>query len=32
LVAVPVAAVIGVLARHGIDKYKASRLYTGLSD
>uniref|UniRef100_UPI004048676C AI-2E family transporter n=2 Tax=Yoonia sp. TaxID=2212373 RepID=UPI004048676C len=32
LVAVPVAAVIGVLARYGIEKYKDSRLYRGLSD
>ncbi len=31
LVAVPVAASIGVLARFGIGKYTASRLYKGLS-
>lgn len=31
LVAVPVAAAIGVLARFGIERYKASRLYTGLA-
>lgn len=30
LVAVPVAAALGVLARFGIEQYKASRLYTGL--
>ncbi len=29
LVAVPVAAVIGVLARFGTEKYRQSRLYTG---
>ncbi len=32
LVAVPVAAVIGVLARYAIEQYKDSRLYRGLSD
>ncbi len=32
LVAVPVAAMIGVLARYGIEQYKDSRLYRGLSD
>jgi len=32
LVAVPVAAVIGVLARFFIGRYKSSRLYRGLSD
>ena len=31
LVAVPVAASIGVLARFAIGHYKASRLYTGLA-
>lgn len=31
LVAVPVAAALGVLARFAIDQYKASRLYTGLA-
>jgi predicted PurR-regulated permease PerM len=31
LVAVPVAAAIGVLARFGIERYKSSRLYTGLA-
>ena len=31
LVAVPVAAAIGVLARFGIEQYKSSRLYTGLA-
>jgi len=31
LVAVPVAAMIGVLMRFGIAQYKESRLYTGLS-
>lgn len=31
LVAVPVAASIGVLARFAIESYKSSRLYTGLS-
>ncbi|MBB97056.1 MAG: AI-2E family transporter [Rhodobacteraceae bacterium] len=30
LVAVPVAAAIGVLVRFGIDQYKQSKLYTGL--
>lgn len=30
LVAVPVAASLGVLARFGVDKYKTSRLYLGL--
>lgn len=30
LVAVPVAAALGVLARFAIDRYKDSRLYTGL--
>ncbi|WP_151719212.1 AI-2E family transporter [Gemmobacter serpentinus] len=30
LVAVPVAAALGVLARFAIDRYKESRLYTGL--
>ncbi|WP_417269964.1 AI-2E family transporter [Celeribacter sp.] len=30
LIAVPVAAAIGVLARFGIDEYKGSRLYRGL--
>ncbi len=30
LVAVPVAAALGVLARFGIEQYKQSRLYTGL--
>lgn len=32
LVAVPVAAMIGVLVRFGIDQYQQSRLYRGLSD
>lgn len=32
LVAVPVAAALGVLARFGIEQYKLSRLYTGLHD
>ncbi|MFK7941049.1 MAG: AI-2E family transporter [Roseovarius sp.] len=32
LVAVPVAASIGVIARFVIDRYKSSRLYTGLSE
>lgn len=32
LVAVPVAAVIGVLIRYAIDQYKDSRLYKGLSE
>tara|TARA_R110002051_G_scaffold104963_1_gene177807 strand:+ start:22698 stop:23756 length:1059 start_codon:yes stop_codon:yes gene_type:complete len=32
LVAVPVAAVIGVLTRYGIEKYKDSLLYRGLSE
>ncbi|GAA6207962.1 AI-2E family transporter [Cognatishimia sp. WU-CL00825] len=32
LVAVPVAASIGVLVRYGTTQYKASRLYRGLSD
>ena len=32
LVAVPVAAVIGVLARFGIDQYKDSLLYRGTAD
>jgi predicted PurR-regulated permease PerM len=32
LVAVPVAAAIGVLARFAISQYKDSRLYRGLSD
>lgn len=32
LVAVPVAAVIGVLVRFGITRYKSGRLYKGLSD
>lgn len=32
LVAVPVAAAIGVLARFAIDRYQGSRLYRGLSD
>ncbi len=32
LVAVPVAAAIGVMARFGIVQYKDSRLYKGLSD
>jgi len=32
LVAVPLAAIIGVLARYGIEQYKDSRLYRGLSD
>ncbi|WP_394178150.1 AI-2E family transporter [Yoonia maritima] len=31
LVAVPVAAVIGVLTRYGIEHYKGGRLYRGLS-
>jgi len=31
LVAVPVAAAIGVLARFAVGQYKASRLYRGLS-
>ncbi len=31
LVAVPVAAVIGVLTRHAIDRYQASALYLGTS-
>ena len=31
LVAVPVAAMIGVLIRFGIERYKDSRLYRGLS-
>ncbi|WP_095590346.1 AI-2E family transporter [Actibacterium ureilyticum] len=31
LVAVPVAAALGVLARYGISQYKDSRLYRGLS-
>ncbi len=31
LVAVPVAAMIGVIARYGIERYKESRLYRGLS-
>lgn len=31
LVAVPVAAALGVLARFGVSEYKASRLYTGRS-
>ena len=30
LVAVPVAAALGVLARFGLERYKQSRLYTGL--
>ena len=30
LVAVPVAAALGVLARFGLEQYKQSRLYTGL--
>ena len=30
LVAVPLAAAIGVLVRFGIDQYKHSKLYTGL--
>ena len=32
LVAVPVAAVIGVLTRHGLEHYRASTLYRGLDD
>ena len=32
LVAVPVAAIIGVLARYGIEQYKASLLYRGQSE
>lgn len=32
LVAVPVAAALGVLARFGIEQYRTSRLYKGLSD
>ncbi len=32
LVAVPVAAMIGVLARYGVEQYKDSRLYRGLSN
>ncbi|NBT52913.1 MAG: AI-2E family transporter, partial [Marivivens sp.] len=32
LVAVPVAAVIGVVARHAIRSYKNGRLYRGFSD
>ncbi|MDK3074950.1 AI-2E family transporter [Sedimentitalea sp. JM2-8] len=32
LVAVPVAAALGVIARFGIDQYLDSRLYRGLSD
>lgn len=32
LVAVPVAAVIGVLTRHAIEQYKESRLYRGQTD
>ncbi len=32
LVAVPVAAIIGVLARYGIEQYKSSLLYRGTSD
>lgn len=32
LVAVPVAAAIGVVIRFVVDQYKESRLYTGLSD
>lgn len=31
LVAVPLAAIIGVLTRYGIEQYKDSRLYRGLS-
>lgn len=31
LVAVPVAAMIGVVARYGVTRYKQSRLYRGLS-
>ena len=31
LVAVPVAAMLGVITRWGIEKYKQSRLYTGQS-
>ncbi|MGV6811636.1 MAG: AI-2E family transporter [Brevirhabdus sp.] len=31
LVAVPVAAMLGVLARHGIDHYKEGRLYNGVT-
>ena len=32
LVAVPVAAAIGVVARFGIEQYRASRLYKGLAE
>jgi hypothetical protein len=32
LVAVPVAAAIGVVARFGTEQYKASLLYRGMSD
>lgn len=32
LVAVPLAAIIGVLTRYGIEQYKGSRLFRGLSD
>lgn len=32
LVAVPVAAMIGVLVRFGIEQYKSSRLYKGLAE
>jgi predicted PurR-regulated permease PerM len=32
LVAVPVSAMIGVVARFGIEQYRSSRLYKGLSD
>ena len=32
LVAVPVAAALGVVARFGVEKYKQSRLYTGDAD
>ena len=32
LVAVPVAAALGVLARFGVEQYRSSRLYTGISD
>ncbi|MEE2945640.1 MAG: AI-2E family transporter [Pseudomonadota bacterium] len=31
LIAVPVAAAIGVLVRYGADQYKLSRLYTGIA-
>jgi predicted PurR-regulated permease PerM len=32
LVAVPVAAALGVLTRFGVEQYTDSRLYRGLSD